>query len=90
MSNWISVKDRLPPEHESIFAKYKGTPGWTNAMFESMSDDVRIVVRFDDGTRMVNHDYTVDGKWHCEKDKCLYPKRTVTHWMENPPLPDDE
>ena len=25
---WISVEERLPEEHDSLFAKYYGTPGW--------------------------------------------------------------
>ena len=87
---WISVKDRLPPEHDSIFAKFYGTKRWNPNMFQRISDDVRVAVRFEDGTRMVSHDHTVDGKWNCEMEKCAYPKRTVTHWCENPPLPEEE
>lgn len=90
LTNWISVKDRLPPEHDTIFAKLKGTDKWNPNMFAKASDDVRVVVRFDDGTRMVSHDHTFDGKWRCETEKGAYPKRTVTHWMWNPELPEDE
>ena len=86
---WIPVSDRLPPEHDSIFAKLKGTEQWQPGMFQRWSDDVRVAVLFEDGTRMVSHDHTVDGKWHCEMEKCAYPKRTVTHWCENPPLPEE-
>lgn len=86
---WISVKDRLPPERDSIFAKVYGTKQWNPNMFQRSSDDVRVVVRFEDGTRMVSHDHTVDGKWHSEMEKCAYPKRKVTHWMENPELPEE-
>lgn len=88
--NWISVKDRLPPERDTIFAKLKGTKQWNPNMFAKASDDVRVVVRFDDGTRMVSHDHTFDGKWRCEAEKTAYPKRTVTHWMKNPEPPEDE
>ena len=87
---WISVKDRLPPERDTIFAKLKGTDKWNPNMFAKASDDVRVVVRFEDGTRMVSHAHTFDGKWRCETEKAAYPKRTVTHWMENPKLPEDE
>lgn len=87
---WISVSDRLPPEHDIIFAKLKGTKQWNPNMFMKSSDDVRVVVKFEDGTRMVSHDHTVDGKWHCEMEKCAYPKRTVTHWCENPELAEEE
>lgn len=88
--NWIPVKDRLPPERDTIFAKFKGTDQWNPAMFATSSEDVRVVVQFEDGTRRVWHDNTTDGKWTCEREKCAYPKRTVTHWMPNPELPKEE
>ena len=81
---WIPVSEGMPEEHDTIFAKLKGTDKWRSAMFEKMSDDVRIVVVFPDGTRRVSHSHTVDGKWECEKSPV---KRTVTHWMQNPELP---
>jgi len=87
--NWISVKDRLPPERDTIFAKLNGTKQWNPSMFMKSSDDVRVAVRFEDGTRMVTHDHTFDGKWYSEREKDAYPKRTVTHWMENPKLPEE-
>ena len=83
-SEWISVEDRLPTEHETIFAKLYGTDKWHKAMFRKISDDVRVVCVLDDGTRMVWHDHTVDGKWDCDRDVI---HRRITHWMENPPLP---
>lgn len=84
---WISVKESLPPERETIFAKFKGTDQWNPAMFATGSEDVRVIVQFEDGTRKVWHDHTMDGKWKCEREKCAYPKCTVTHWMPNPDLP---
>ena len=83
---WVKCSDKMPEEHDTIFAKFKGTNKWKSAMFEKMSEDVRVVVVFEDGTRMVHHSYTVDGKWDIEKK---LPKRTVTHWMPNPELPDN-
>ena len=83
---WIPVSEGLPEEHDTIFAKLKGTDKWCSAMFEKMSDDVRIVVVFSDGTRRVSHSHTVDGKWECEKSPV---KRTVTHWMPNPAMPKE-
>ena len=87
-SEWIPVSDRLPPEHDTIFAKLKGTEQWKPGMFEKQSEDVRVVFRFEDGTRKVGHNHTIDGVWDCEKPN-RYPKRTVTHWCENPPLPEE-
>jgi len=90
VGKWINVKDAMPPERETIFAKFKGTDQWNPAMFATSSEYVRVVVRFEDGTRRIWHDNTMDGKWKCERDKCAYPKRTVTHWMPNPELPKEE
>ena len=84
--NWVRCSDRMPEEHDSIFAKLKGTDKWRSAMFEKSSDDVKIVEVFEDGTRRVYHSHTIDGKWDIEKQPM---KRTVTHWMPNPELPDD-
>ena len=84
---WIKCSDKMPEEHDSIFAKFKGTDKWRPAMFEKASEDVRIVEVFADGTRRVYHSHTIDGKWDIEKQPM---KRTVTHWMPNPELPDDE
>lgn len=83
--NWIKCEDKMPKERDSIFAKFKGTDKYRNPMFEKSSEDVRIVEEFEDGTRRVHHSYTVDGKWDIEKKT---PKRTVTHWMPNPELPE--
>lgn len=82
--NWVKCSDRMPEEHNSIFAKLKGTDKWKSAMFEKSSDDVRIVEVFEDGTRRVYHSHTIDGEWDIEKQPI---KRTVTHWMPNPELP---
>lgn len=88
MFEWIKVEDEMPKEHDTIFAKWKGTDKWKPGLFEKMSEDVRVVVRFPDGTRRVHHSYTVDGKWACETTP---PEgRKVTHWMENPDLPKEE
>lgn len=84
--DWIKCTDRMPEEHDTIFAKLKGTDKWRSAMFAQSSDDVRVVVVFADGTRRVSHSQTIDGEWECEKRPV---KRTVTHWMPNPELPDD-
>lgn len=87
MPDWISVEECLPPEQETIFAKLKGTGKWRSTMFTRMSDDVRIVIEQEDGTRKVHHSYTVDGKWNIEEHRPL-PCR-VLYWMPNPPMPED-
>lgn len=85
-SKWISVKDGLPPERDTIFAKLYGTDKWRDAMFRRMSDDVRVVKMLRDGVRRVHHDHTVDGVWDCERKGDIYGR--VTHWMPNPELPE--
>lgn len=84
---WISVEDSLPLEHDTIFTKLYGTDKWRNAMFRKMSDDVRVVKVFRDGTRRVHHDHTVDGVWDSER-KGSDTYGHVTHWMANPELPE--
>lgn len=86
-NKWIKCSDEMPEERDTIFAKLKGTDKWKSAMFEKMSEDVRVVEVFEDGTRRVGHSHTVDGLWDIEKKP---PKRTVTHWMPNPKLPEGE
>lgn len=60
---WILRRDRMPAEHDSIFAKVKGTDKWNTAMFERISDDVLATVEYEDGTRHVKVLHTVDGEW---------------------------
>lgn len=86
MSEWIDVNVRLPDERETMFAKFKGTDKWRPAMFARMSEDVRVVLRYEDGTRRVYHAHTIDGKWDVEKRPI---KSVVTHWMPNPDLPPE-
>ncbi len=76
---WIPVEDGLPEEHDSIFAKFKGTDMWSNAMFEKSSDKVNVTFEFEDGTRKSGTSYTIDGKWECEKGNCAV-KRKVIAW----------
>jgi len=85
---WISVEDSLPPERETIFAKLYGTDKWRSAMFRKISDDVRVVKVYRDGTRRVHHDHTVDGVWDSERKGDIYGH--VTHWMVNPELPEED
>ena len=82
--NWIPCSERLPHEHDSIFAKFKGTDTWSNAMFERRSDNVNVTIEFKDGKRKAETSYTIDGKWKCEKEyRMTNPK--VLAWQ---PLPE--
>lgn len=82
-NGWIPVEDGLPEEHDSIFAKFKGTDMWSNAMFEKSSDKVNVTFEFEDGTRKSGTSYTIDGKWECEKGNCAV-KRKVIAWSSLP------
>lgn len=60
---WIPVEEGLPEEHDSIFAKWKGTERWSNTMFEKKSDDVNVTVEYEDGSRQTITAHTLDGEW---------------------------
>ncbi len=79
---WILVEDGLPEEHDSIFAKFKGTDMWNNAMFEKVSDEVNVTIELEDGTRKTTTSHTLDGKWKVEKE-CVVNKKVIA-WR---PLP---
>lgn len=66
-TNWIPVSERLPEEHDSIFAKFKGTDNWKRGMFEKTSKYVIATVVFDDGTVLVEQAHTADGIWRTDK-----------------------
>lgn len=82
---WISVEDGMPPEHDSIFKKHKGTSKWLAGMYETISDDVNVVLRFEDGTEKVYTSHTTDGMW---RKLPIIGRPTVTHWMPMPELPE--
>ena len=87
VQEWISVKDRLPDEHESLFARYKGTDKWRNAMFTTISDRVIVCAEYEYGKRIVKTANTVDGVW---KVKDILCPCKVTHWMPIPEPPKGE
>ncbi len=82
VDKWILPEERMPEEHKSIFAKYKGTERWTSGMFEKISDDVIATVEYEDGNRKTIAMHTIDGKWKFP-NKLI--KQKVIAWM---PLPD--
>jgi len=80
-TSWIPVSERLPEEHDSIFAKFKGTDNWKRGMFEKTSKYVIATVVFDDGIVLVEQAHTTDGIWRTDK-KVL--GGTVVAWMDYP------
>lgn len=79
--DWISVEDRLPEEHDSIFAKAYGTKRWADGMFRTISDEVLACVAFEDGHKVTMTLRTHDGAWALSS----VHRGHVTHWM---PLPE--
>lgn len=87
VQEWIPVTDRLPDEHESLFARYKDTDKWRNAMFTTISDRVIVCAEYENGKRIVKTANTVDGVW---KVKDIFHPCKVTHWMPIPYPPKGE
>ena len=87
VQEWIPVTERLPDEHESLFARYKGTDKWRNAMFTTISDRVIVCAEYENGKRIVKTANTVDGVW---KVKDIFFPCRVTHWMPMPHPPKGE
>lgn len=85
--SWISVKDRLPDEHESIFHEFLGTPKWSSAMWKQESKKVIVRVLFPDGSDVVTTGCLHDSDWITTISKGL--PQTVTHWMPLPEPPED-
>ena len=79
---WIPCSERLPKEHESIWAKAKGTDRWSEAMWEKQSDEVIVTELFEDGTTRTDTACTHDGEWYV---KVKIVKRKIIAWM---PLPE--
>lgn len=86
VQRWIPVTERLPEEHDSIFAPFYGTEKWVSGMFRTISDDVNACVEYEDGTRKVKTLHTFDGKWNL---KGMGGKK-VTYWMPLPEPPKGE
>lgn len=85
--SWINVKYEMPKEHDSIFAKFKGTKKWNLGMFEKCSDNVLVVIEKDD-VRVTAVAYTIDGSWSCNLLKAI-PGSEIIYWMPLPKPPKD-
>ena len=83
VNGWISVKDDLPKEHDSIFANH---PHLSKHMWVKESDNVIVYVRFPDGTGRSTEGRLQDGKWWTRVSPMLEP--VVTHWMPLPTPPE--
>lgn len=86
MDKWVNVKDQLPPEHTSIFASFKGTNKWIEGMFENISEDVLVTVKFEDGSKKTCTAHTRDGIWS-RIPQVGHP--VVTHWIPFPKPAED-
>ena len=87
VQEWIPVTERLPDEHETLFARYKGTDKWLNGMFMTTSDLVIVCVECENGERIVKTAITNEGVW---KIKDSFHQYRVTHWMPLPQPPKGE
>ena len=84
-NEWVSVEEGMPKEHDSIFKKLMAPDKWGPGMFERLSDDVIVAVKFADGTRRSGFARTKDGIW-AGLPSIGCP--VVTHWMPMPEPPD--
>ena len=83
-NGWILVGDKeekMPEERNSMFAKFKGTNKWKEAMFEKISNDVLVTILYRNSL-FVQQAHTVDGKW---KNDLLALGGTTIAWK---PLPE--
>lgn len=80
---WIPISEKLPDEHDSIFARLYGTDKWNDAFWRTKSKEVLVTIEYEDGIRSVTSSYTTDGKWEVEK-RFKLRKCKVVAWI---PLP---
>lgn len=72
--DWISVKDRLPPENQDTVGKVKGAP---------CSELYIVAVEAPFSSAFVATDITIHGRWYNYGE-------AVTHWMPLPEPPKEE
>lgn len=78
---WIPVSEKLPDEHDSVFAKLYGTDKWNNMFWRTTSNRVIATIKYNDGTVIVKEAFIHDGEWTVEK-KNINCK--VIAWMPFP------
>lgn len=83
VGEWISVEEGMPEEHDSIFAKFKGTDLWKNSMFSKVSNEVNVTFQYGDGPTKISTSYTFDGVWKIEKERKMFGLRVIA-WMPKP------
>lgn len=87
IQKWIPVTERLPEEHDSIFAKLYGTERFLPGMFKTISENVLAVFVLEDGRKRVKETHTNEGKWNMSG---VYGAKEVTHWMPLPEPPKED
>lgn len=80
---WIPASERMPEEHDSVFAKRKGNKKRVPGMFEKTSNEVIVTVVNSKGKTATTHAHTNDGVW--KSDLIKLDGYRITAWM---PLPE--
>lgn len=70
---WIPVTERLPEEHDSIFAKFKGTEKWKKVC----SQRFPIMCWQQSSAKTVNRKYAQQQKQETENGKTIFSERTA-------------
>lgn len=82
---WISVEEAMPEEHDSIFAKFKGTDKWCDSFWEKRSNTVLVVLtnNYDEKKFVIGTGYTIDGQWRTIPIP-IQDRACVVYWMPFP------
>lgn len=81
---WIPVTERLPEEHDSIFAKLKVTEEWKKGMYTKVSDNVLVTIKHEDcGLGILQVAKTTDGKWKNDFLRAFSSAKVIA-WMPFP------
>ena len=72
----------LPKEHDSIFARFKDTNKWHDAMYEKVSEDVLVCFEFEDGSRIVKQSSLKDGKYQYDVFRKYVGKAIAWRYIE--------